>query len=240
MFSRRSILWVFLFLARVLAHGADGREALERYNTRLDEIARSYRQQFAEIRKSQFRIGSEKADFRAGEQQIKGLGMMRSAAIAEAKLTYERELKYTEPAPLAQVSREQRQRELLAARRQLFEAGQKAFWTRVAREEPKVAELMAAQRHAFEEQQAAFWAGLPSRELQQAELMAAGRKAVEEEQSAFWSELFEASKAIPHGSLRMAAAQTGAQRSEKQTSPEALQRNAAVQVQYGRVLAAAN
>jgi hypothetical protein len=163
MFSWRSVLFAVVLLPRLLVRSADGSDALEHYNRRLDEIARSYKEQFAEIRKSQRRIGSEKVDFRAGEQQIKELGLMRSAAIAEAKLIYKQEQseqKQTDPAPVAKISREQRQREFMAARRQFFEDGQKAFWARVAQEEPNIAELMAARRQRVEEAQAAFWAEL--------------------------------------------------------------------------------
>jgi hypothetical protein len=171
-----------------------------RYNARLDEIARSYKQQFAEIRKNQRRIGVEKAS-RAAEQRIKELGMARSAAIAEAKLIYEKELKHIDAAPASKLSREEQQRASWAARRQLFDEGQKAFWTRVFQEEPKILELWAAQRQAIDEQQAAFWAGLPLREAQYAELLAARRQAIGEEQIAFWAGLFEAPKqtsAEPH------------------------------------------
>jgi hypothetical protein len=202
MFSRRSILCALVLLPSVLAHSADASDALDRYNARLDEIARSYKQQFAEIRKSQQRIGAEKVDFRASEKQIEELGIMRSAAIAEAQVTYQKEQKeqkQTDPAPPARISREQQQREIMAARRQLFAEGQKAFWTRVAQEEPKIAEAMAARRRVFEEQQTAFWAGLPLREAQYANLLATRRQTLEGEQTVFWTGLFEPSNAAEAG-----------------------------------------
>jgi hypothetical protein len=240
MFRWRSILYALILLPRVLADGADASDALERYNGRLDEISRSYKQKFGEIRKNQRRIGSEKVDFRAGEQQIKELGMMRSAAIAEAKLIYKQGQKQTDPAPVAKPSREERQRVLMAARRQFFEDGQKAFWTRAAQEEPKIAELMAARRQAIEGQQTAFWAGLPFREAQMTEVMAARRQAVEEAQTAFWAGLFEVSRAIPRDQPPVAAGETGARLIEKQQSPRPQHKDRGIQVQYGPALAAAH
>jgi hypothetical protein len=208
MFRRRGILYLLVLLPRLMAQSAEASDALEHYNARLDAIARSYKQEFAEIRKNQRRIGAEKADFRAAEQKIKELGMMRTAAVAEAKLIYEKEQKeqkQTDAGPPARLSREQRQRESLAARRELFDEGQKGFWNRVAREEPRIAELWAARRQAIEERQSAFWAGLPLREAQYVELLASRRQALEEEQTAFWAELFEPPKTIPRDRTRIAA-----------------------------------
>ncbi len=213
MFTQRTIFCVLALLSRIVAFGGED-IALDRYNARLEEIARSYKQQFTEIRKSQRRIGSAKADFRAAERQIEELGMMRSTAIAEAKLIYQKELKdgkrtdVADAEPVPRLSREERQRELMAARRRLFEEGQKAFWERVAQEEPKIAELMAARR-----------------------------KAVEEELTAFWAELFEPSKVIGHDRPPTAAIQTAARPVEKQTIPPPQQNNTNVRMQ-GPVLAA--
>ncbi len=237
MISRRRILYALVLLPCLLAHGAAESAALQRYNASRDEIARSYKQQFAEIRKSQLRIGSEKADFRAAEQRIEELGRIRSKAIAEAKLTYQEELRQTDPAPAAKISREQRQREFWAARRQLFEDGQKAFWEGVAREQPKVAELQAERRQSVEKAQTNFWAGLPLKEAHDAELMAARRQAVQKQQTAFWAELFEAPKTIPNDPRPMAA---NTQRVAKQMSPETAPKNTNLQMQHGRALAAAN
>lgn len=242
MLSWRSISLVLILLSRLVAPSARGSDALDRYNSRLDEIARSYKQQFAEIRKSQHRIGSGKTDFRAGEQQIKELGLMRSVAIAEAKLIYQKEQKgekQTEAVVLKRLSQEEQQREFMAARRKLFEDGQKAFWQRVALEEPKIAELMALRREAFEDQQTAFWAGLPLRETQTAELMAARRKAVGEEQTAFWAGLFEPPKTIPLDRQRIASIQVSTQRVEKQMTSQP-QKSTTVQVQNALLLADAH
>ncbi len=160
MFTRRSILFFVLLVPRLLAHGADANGALERYHARLDEIARSYKQEFAEIRKGQRRIGLEKANFRAAQRQIEELGAVRNKALAEARLNYEKELKQTDAAPASKVSREERQREFWAARRQIFEDGQKAFWAGLPLRESQYAELLAIRRKEIEEVQTAFWAGL--------------------------------------------------------------------------------
>ena len=136
--------------------------------------------------------------------------MIRSAAIAEATLIYQKELKgekQTDVARPSRISREEQQRELMAARRKFFEDGQKAFWEKVAREEPKIAELMAARRQA-----------------------------IEEEQTAFWSELFEAPKTISPELPHVAATLTGA--FEEQTQPQ--RKNTTVPVQNAPLLAAAH
>lgn len=186
-----------VLLPRFFTLGAGASDALERYNARLDEIARSYKLQFAEIRKSQRQIGSEKLDFRASQQQLEKLGRLRNVAIAEARLIYEREqkgLQQGESAEQPKLSREERQRQVMVARRKLFEDGQKGLWEKVAREEPKLAELWAARLQAVEAQHIAFRDGLPLREAQFLKLMSDRRQAIEGEQTAFWAELFATSK----------------------------------------------
>jgi hypothetical protein len=244
MFSQRSILYILVVLCLVRAHSADGSDALERYNARLGEISRSYNQQFAEIRKNQRAPGSEKATIRSTEQEIEQLGRMRSAAIAEAKLIYDKERqerKRTDVTPPARRSGEQRQQEFWAARLQAVEDGQKAFWDRVARDEPGVAEVRAARLEAIAEQQSVFWAGLPLREAQNAVLMAARRQAVEEAQTAFWAELFEPPvTTTPHERGPISASGKGASDVGKQANTQAQQKNKTMQLQYAGQLAAAD
>jgi hypothetical protein len=89
MFSRRNILFALVLLPRLLAQSADASDAFERYNARLD-VNRSL-VQTGIWRNSEKPTPDwfRKSGLRAGERQIKELGMMRSAAIAEAKLIYE-------------------------------------------------------------------------------------------------------------------------------------------------------
>jgi hypothetical protein len=163
-----------------------------------------------------------------GNRQIEQLGRTRSAAIAEAKLIYEKEhqeRKRTDMAPPARRSGEERQREFWAARLQAVEDGQKAFWEKVARDEPKVAEVRAARWQAIAEQQSAFWAGLPLREAQNTVLMAARRQAVEEAQTAFWAELFERPVTTPLQHKPNFTSDQGARGVEKQANTQAQQKN---------------
>jgi hypothetical protein len=243
MFSWPAILCAFLLLRCLSAHGADAIEARERYRARLDGIARSYREQFTEILKKQRSVGSEKPALLSAEQEIKELARRRTEAIAEAKFLYEkeqREQKQTDLTPPTGVSREQRQREFMAARRQAVEDGQKAFWDRVSRAEPKVAELRAARLQSVEEAQAGFWTDVALREAQEAERRAERRQAVEDAQNAFWAELFGPPKTIPHDQPPVASTQKDSRRVQEPTSPQSQRKNARAQIQYGREFVAAH
>src|ERR1041384_943969 len=92
MVSRRILVLALVLLPRLLAQSAEGSDALERLNARLAEISRSYQEQFAEIRKNE---RSDKANIRSAKRQIQQLGMMRTKAIAEAQLRYQKEQKQT-------------------------------------------------------------------------------------------------------------------------------------------------
>lgn len=202
MLSRRPIVILLMLIARLLARSAEANGAFDRYNARLDEIARSYKEQFAEIRKNQT---SELGSAKTAERQLKELGLRRSAAIAEARLLYQKEQKEDDLPAAPNVSFEQRQREFLAGQRLLFEDGQKALWDRLARDEPKNAALWAARMQTVEQGQKAFWDKVAQNEPRAAHLWAQRIKSVEEAQNAFWADVLDAPKSVSQGGPPMVA-----------------------------------
>ena len=216
MFSRRRILCAFILLPLLLGCPADASDALDRYDARLQEIARSYHQQFSQIRKNQRRMGSDKANIRSAEKQIQQLAMNRNKAIAAARLILQEDHRQTEAAPPAKVSRDQREREQWAAQQRVVEEEQKLFWTKVARNEPEDAKLWAAKIQTTQEEQTAFWAGVTLNEPRDAKLWAAQIQVVEDGQTEFWAQLFEPPKTISNDRPATTASRSDAQLAEQE------------------------
>ncbi len=208
---RRSFLCALVLLPRLLAFRTDAADAFEQYNTRLLAIARSYNQQYADIRKGQRRMAASLANARYAEQQVRQLAALRDRAVAEARLNYQKGRKQTDGPVLAKVVLEPPEGEA-GSPPAPAEDPQKAFWAKVAREEAQATEQWAARIEAVEGEQKSFWAGVAARESQESELRSAQFKAAEDGQAAFWARVFPAPSPTAHDRTPVAAARTGPQR----------------------------
>lgn len=208
---RRSFLCALVLLPRLLAFRTDAADTFEQYNTRLLEIARSYNQQYAEIRKGQRRMPATLANARYAEQQVRQLATLRDHAVAEARLNFQKGRKQTDGPVLAKVVLEPPEGEA-GTPPAPAEDPQKAFWVKVAREEARAAEQWAGRIEVVEGELKNFWAGVAAREPQDNELRAAQFNAAEDGQAAFWARVFPAPSTTAHDRTPVAAARTGPQR----------------------------